>query len=141
MITFLITGANRGIGFALTQEILKSGNRVLATVRRPEAVNALLPLTKDYPDRLVLHSLDVISSGSLSSLVKSLKHEKKIDVLVNNAGIMKEYDVSFDKLSVDAVAEMYRVNVIGPMMFGILKIVICLVPWKNARICIIRIEM
>ena len=40
--TWLITGSSRGFGLALTRAVLESGDRVLATARRPEQLTDLL---------------------------------------------------------------------------------------------------
>lgn len=83
MDTVLISGANRGIGLELTRQYLAKGWRVLACCRNPSSAVALTALTHDID----VMCLDVADLKSIESLAAALLHVK-IDVLINNAGIM-----------------------------------------------------
>ena len=72
--TWLITGAGRGIGRALTEAALVAGERVIATVRDPDV---LAQLTIRHRDRLQVGLLDVPSG---------VDRFQRLDVVVNNAG-------------------------------------------------------
>jgi NAD(P)-dependent dehydrogenase (short-subunit alcohol dehydrogenase family) len=83
MTTFLITGANRGIGYALTEALLARGDKVIATVRDPFNVPEIL---KTAPrDQMVLLGMDVTDDKAVSRAAASLK--EPVDVLINNAGV------------------------------------------------------
>ena len=60
----LITGANRGIGLALTRALLARGDRVIATCRHPGKATALNHLTGDYPGHLHVLPLEVDKARS-----------------------------------------------------------------------------
>jgi NAD(P)-dependent dehydrogenase (short-subunit alcohol dehydrogenase family) len=84
METIVITGANRGIGFALTRQFHSAGDRVLATCRSPDEATELQRLLKGSPSSV--HRLDVTEEESVSGFVAELSGQA-IDVLVNNAGV------------------------------------------------------
>jgi NAD(P)-dependent dehydrogenase (short-subunit alcohol dehydrogenase family) len=82
--TWLITGAGRGIGRALTEAALAAGERVIATVRDPSTLAQALA---DHPDLLHVRVLDVRDRIAVEHGVASgLDRFGRIDVVVNNAG-------------------------------------------------------
>ncbi len=77
---WFITGASSGLGLALTEKVLAEGHRVIAVVRRVEAMQGL----KDqYPQQLEVESLDLTRLDQLQSV--AARHPD-VDVLANNAG-------------------------------------------------------
>ncbi|WP_235022111.1 SDR family NAD(P)-dependent oxidoreductase [Rathayibacter sp. VKM Ac-2754] len=77
--TWMITGAGRGLGRALTEAALEEGHAVVATVRGEH----------DLPphDRLVVHRLDVRErAGAAEAVARAVEAFGGLDVLVNNAG-------------------------------------------------------
>jgi len=64
--TWLITGAGRGIGRALTEAALVAGERVIATVRDPDV---LAQLTIRHRDRLQVGLLDVRNRAAVADIV------------------------------------------------------------------------
>jgi NAD(P)-dependent dehydrogenase (short-subunit alcohol dehydrogenase family) len=104
--TYLVTGANRGIGLAFSQALAARGDRVVATARRPEKARDLAKLS------LRLERLDVADETSVARLARNLSGEP-LDVLINNAGIGDD-GPSFDKLSMADLERFFRVNALGP---------------------------
>jgi NAD(P)-dependent dehydrogenase (short-subunit alcohol dehydrogenase family) len=81
---WFITGSSRGLGRALTEAVLASGDRVAATARDPKQ---LQDLVQQYPDLLYPVRLDVTKHEEIYQAVRDVvAHFGKIDVLVNNAG-------------------------------------------------------
>jgi NAD(P)-dependent dehydrogenase (short-subunit alcohol dehydrogenase family) len=81
----LITGSDRGIGFALTQELVARGWKVVATCRDPEHAQALQEFAATH-SLVTIETLDVASTSAIDAL--SVKYRgKPIDALINNAGI------------------------------------------------------
>jgi NAD(P)-dependent dehydrogenase (short-subunit alcohol dehydrogenase family) len=115
--TFLITGANRGIGFYLTQTLLARNQKVIATARDlvGETTVELRKLKDQKGDQLLLEALDVTSDDSAKQLAERLKKDGvKINVLVNNAGILKGYQTKFTELSTSDLLEHFQTNTLGP---------------------------
>jgi NADP-dependent 3-hydroxy acid dehydrogenase YdfG len=82
----LITGATSGIGKATAQLLLNNDYRVILTGRRIELLNEL---KEKYPEGSVyILCFDIRNSQETESALNGLPQEwKKIDVLVNNAGL------------------------------------------------------
>jgi NAD(P)-dependent dehydrogenase (short-subunit alcohol dehydrogenase family) len=79
--TWFITGTSSGLGRLLTEKALARGDRVAATLRRPEALDDL------RGDRLWVAQLDVTDADQVRNVVdKAFTELGTIDVLVNNAG-------------------------------------------------------
>ena len=112
--TWMITGANRGIGLAITIELLRRGDRVIAAARNPWG-GALAELAAEHPADLIPLELDVTSDASVAAAREALVGQP-IDVLLNNAGLygprdrQKGLDVDFD-----AWREVFEVNVYAPI--------------------------
>ncbi|CCW64864.1 unnamed protein product [Phytomonas sp. EM1] len=85
----LITGGNKGIGFATAKKLGELGYKVILGARNQErGMNAVAKLKKDNLDaHLVI--LDFENLTTIESAVGVLKNEhKRLDILVNNAAIM-----------------------------------------------------
>lgn len=85
MTTWLITGASRGIGRELTEQLLARGDRVAATLRRPEQLD---DLANRYGDRLWRRRLDVTDTAQIDQVMsQAFADHERIDVVVSNAGV------------------------------------------------------
>jgi NAD(P)-dependent dehydrogenase (short-subunit alcohol dehydrogenase family) len=81
---WLITGASRGLGRALTEAALAAGHRVLATARNPEH---LVGIANKFEHSVRTVSLDVTDENQAQNAVESaVQAFGRVDVLVNNAG-------------------------------------------------------
>ncbi|XP_061340151.1 (+)-neomenthol dehydrogenase-like [Gastrolobium bilobum] len=86
----VVTGANKGIGFAICKQLASNGINVVLTARDEkrglESVEKLQEL--GLPGNVVFHQLDVTDSASIASLADFIRTQFcKLDILVNNAGI------------------------------------------------------
>jgi NAD(P)-dependent dehydrogenase (short-subunit alcohol dehydrogenase family) len=105
----LITGCSSGFGRLIALALARRGDRVYATVRRPEAVGALEEAGAGLP--LSVHLLDVTDTASVDRAVAEIAELGPIDVLVNNAGYALRGPVT--ALHDDEVARQLDTNVIG----------------------------
>ncbi|GAP96826.1 oxidoreductase [Leptolyngbya sp. NIES-2104] len=81
---WLITGSSSGFGRSLVEAVLKKGDRVVATARKPEQLDDLV---QQYPETIHPVRLDVTNPQEIQASIKSaLNQYACIDVLVNNAG-------------------------------------------------------
>ncbi|MBX3358847.1 MAG: SDR family oxidoreductase [Phycisphaeraceae bacterium] len=106
--TYLVTGANRGIGLELARQLSERGDRVIGTARDVDAAAAL----KRVAQRVV--RLDAGDEASIRALGESLKGTA-IDVLINNAGVSS----GLKRVGDLTAAEMHRVfmvNAFSPML-------------------------
>jgi NAD(P)-dependent dehydrogenase (short-subunit alcohol dehydrogenase family) len=82
--TWLITGVSSGFGRELTQQLLERGDRLVGTVRRPDAV---ADLVERYPETFRAALLDVTDTGAVRAVVdRSFAELGRVDVIVSNAG-------------------------------------------------------
>jgi NAD(P)-dependent dehydrogenase (short-subunit alcohol dehydrogenase family) len=111
--TLLITGANRGVGLALTKVYLKTGWQVLATCRVPSKAEELQSLTLRYRS-LTIFPLDVINYAQVNQLAKQLSGQV-IDVFINNAGLYGPKGYKFGECDEKAWRDVFETNVIAPI--------------------------
>jgi NAD(P)-dependent dehydrogenase (short-subunit alcohol dehydrogenase family) len=83
MKTWFITGTSSGFGRLLTQKLLIRGDRVAATLRKPEALD---DLKAQYGDHLWVAPLDVTDAAAVyQTVARAFTDLGRIDVVVNNA--------------------------------------------------------
>ncbi|MDP8032771.1 3-oxoacyl-ACP reductase FabG [Pasteurella atlantica] len=84
----LVTGATRGIGRAIAQELVTKGNFVIGTATSENGAKTISDYLGESGKGLVLNVADV---ESIEAVLKQIKTEfGDIDVLVNNAGITRD---------------------------------------------------
>lgn len=108
----LITGANRGIGLALTQVYLAAGWDVLACCRDPETADELLDLVNEFQG-LEMFALDVTDYEAVADLAAELEG-RGLDLLLNNAGYYGPKGLLLGQLPVDEWRTVFEVNSIAP---------------------------
>ena len=109
----LVTGGNRGIGFAIAQGLLQKGYEVIITSRSldkaQEAAKKLQPVGKVIPIEL-----DVTDDNSIEQAVETLNQEiDRLDILINNAGIYPDRDVNILTISRQLLASTLNTNTFG----------------------------
>jgi uncharacterized oxidoreductase len=110
--TILITGGGSGIGRALAHAFHDAGNKVIVAGRRA----AVLEETAAGRPGIARRTVDVEDSGAVKALAASVVADfPALDVLVNNAGIMRaERLLSPEEALADAEA-MVMTNLLGPI--------------------------
>jgi NAD(P)-dependent dehydrogenase (short-subunit alcohol dehydrogenase family) len=106
---WFVTGTSTGFGYLLTDEVLKRGERIIATARD---VSRLSRLTQQYPDRIQALTLDVTNPQEIVSVAeRGIAAFGHVDVLVNNAG----YGVNgaIEEVSEDEFEPMFQTNIYG----------------------------
>lgn len=85
----LITGASSGIGEGIARELGNAGAKVLLGARRQECIDAIAEDIRSAGGIALARELDVISRPSMADFVQvALEQWGRIDVLINNAGVM-----------------------------------------------------
>ena len=110
----LITGSDRGLGFALTQELTARGWRVIATCRSPEKAADLKAFAAANPG-VALEKLDVADDAAIDALAAKLRGQP-IDALINNAGVLGRMGAQrVEDMDPVELQRVLRVNTYGPM--------------------------
>jgi NAD(P)-dependent dehydrogenase (short-subunit alcohol dehydrogenase family) len=113
--TWFITGASRGFGRELTEQLLARGDRVAATARRPEQLDDLA--AGEHGDRLWRHALDVTDTAQIRSAVDvAFADLGRVDVVVSNAG----YGVigAAEELTDDQIDDLVATNLTGSIQLA-----------------------
>lgn len=104
--TVIITGANKGIGYATVEKLLQESNPydIILTARNPKlGEEAFETLSNKYPSsssKLTFQQLNLSDPKSIESFIDWLKRERngKFDTLLNNAGYGFDKDGIEDRL-------------------------------------------
>ncbi|MEW5510010.1 SDR family oxidoreductase [Pseudomonas antarctica] len=107
--TWLITGSSSGIGKALIEQLLERGDRVVATLRKPEVLDEL---KARYPEQLWLAQLDVTDTPAIRRVIKQAFTELgRIDVVVSSAG----YALfgAAEEVSDEQIDQQLQTNLVG----------------------------
>ena len=105
MATVLVTGCNRGIGLQLVTQLHERGDTVIGVCRQVSDELAGLGIR-------LIDGIDVANGESVDQLKASLDGET-IDVLINNAGILRRD--AFGELDYEEMLLQYEVNALGPL--------------------------
>ena len=114
----VVTGANRGIGLEICRQLADAGLCVVLTSRDESKGKAALDGLGKSVQELCCHQLDVTDDDSVKTLAAYLKTEfGRLDVLVNNAGIVFENDRSASVLEQSAKCfhATMEANFYGPL--------------------------
>jgi NAD(P)-dependent dehydrogenase (short-subunit alcohol dehydrogenase family) len=105
MSTYLITGANRGIGYEYCRQLLNQGDKPIAVCRKSSPELDALGIR-------VIKGINLTQDQDLASLQDQLRGEK-IDGLINNAGIIES--VSLVNLDIESIRWQFEVNALSPL--------------------------
>ena len=131
--TALVTGANRGIGFAIAHRLAELGIFVLAGVRNEAAAIAAGAAFEKLGVDVDPVVLDVTKTAALPSVLTEIEQRHApIDILVNNAAIMIDgpggFNASLFEMTDGTFLRTWETNVLGPTV-----IVRTLLPGMIAR--------
>ncbi len=109
----LLLGASRGLGFALAEEYLKRGWRVVAT-ERDRATSKLSNLLGTFDGRLEIESLDIVYAEQVAALRARLA-PRRFDLLFVNAGVTNDDRETIADVSTDEFVRVMITNALSPM--------------------------
>ena len=113
----VITGASSGLGESTARHLSSLGARVVLGARRKDKLDALVPDLVSAGGEAVAYQTDVTSQTEVNALIQgALKTFGRIDVLVNNAGLMANAPLSEGR--VDEWDRMIDINIKG-LLYGI----------------------
>lgn len=101
----LVTGASRGLGREVALRLMARGYTVMAGMRRPEPLMDIEPM-----------ALDVANEGSVREAAEAVQaRHGRLDVLVNNAGILLDGHLGVLELDGDTFRRTLETNVLGAL--------------------------
>src|SRR2546423_2878051 len=114
--TALVTGANKGIGFEVARELARMGFRVFLGARNVRAGRAAAEKLKPDGEAAFLE-IDVSNADSIRRAAERLTNEvDRLDVLVNNAGILLDEDKDALTITPEIFETTLRTNTLGPWL-------------------------
>lgn len=112
----VVTGANRGIGYEAAKQLAMKGHTVILTARdESKGQAAVEALEKSGMRHVLFQPLDVTSADSIARLREFIeKNYGKLDVLINNAGIISK-TTSISEASMEEITAVMETNYFGPL--------------------------
>ena len=105
---WLITGASRGIGLAMTRHLIARGDEVVAVCR---TLTADLSATRAR----IIPDIDLTAADAPARVAAALPPGTALDVLVHNAGAALPSRAGLEDLEPDAMRREYEVNALAPL--------------------------
>lgn len=113
----LVTGSSRGIGLAIAQAFAKQGAKIVLNARKPISSEVIDQFEKDHVEVMDI-SADVTKEEDVKEMIaKIINHFEHLDVVVNNAGIVK--DGLLNRMSKADFQNVVNTNLIGT--FNVIK--------------------
>src|SRR2546421_10486550 len=103
MKTALITGAYRGLGFEIARQLTERNWKVILTERQKTKGSAAAAKLKNAS----FVELDITDDASVKRAAKAIS---KLDVLINNAGLILDGDADILTISPDLIAQTIETN-------------------------------
>lgn len=103
--TVLVTGGNRGLGLAFTEELVKQGAHTIITCRQMTEIEGVAQ---------VIDGIDVTDDGCGVKLAEAL-NGRKVDILINNAGYFYEPVEKIGSLNFSEEMKMINICAVGPL--------------------------
>jgi NAD(P)-dependent dehydrogenase (short-subunit alcohol dehydrogenase family) len=112
----LVTGATRGIGLAIARALVAEGCNLIITGRDQSALNRASRELASPKIKILAHPCDLRDPQSITDLFAAvLKQFKRIDILINNAGITHP-NFTVDKLPVQLWQDVIDTNLTGTFL-------------------------
>ena len=112
----IVTGGNSGVGAAAAKLLAAEGAKVVITARRAAALEAVAKEIEAAGGTVLAVPTDISKPGDAENLVeKTMEKFGKIDVLVNNAGILEEGLKPIDRYTDEDLARILETNTKGTM--------------------------
>lgn len=111
----VVTGASSGMGKVIVEEFVKEGANVVAVARRKERLEELAESLKDAAGKIIICVGDVSKEeDNVAAIDLAVKEFGKLDVLVNNAGIMDDMS-PVGEVTNEKLERVFAVNFNGPV--------------------------
>lgn len=115
----VVTGASSGIGATIVVDLANAGMIVIGLARRKELVEELISKVQETETAGALHAFKCDVSKEEDILVAFnwiIEQFGGVDVLINNAGVMKPFTTLVSKDNTDAMRDVLDTNVLGVVL-------------------------
>jgi NAD(P)-dependent dehydrogenase (short-subunit alcohol dehydrogenase family) len=120
----LVTGANKGIGYEVARQLGKHGVTVFASARNAALGEAAVASLRAEGSAISFLHLDVTKPDSIASAASTIRAQHdRLDILINNAGIVQKGDGPPSTADPAAVRQVLEVN-----FFGVLAVTQAMLP-------------
>ena len=110
----LVTGANRGIGFAVAKGLLQKGITVIASARTDEKAKVTKENLSSYGD-IHVYPLEVTQLPSIQKAVQYVHNNfGQLDILINNAGVNYDTWHHVQNADLEEVRQTFETNTFAP---------------------------
>jgi NAD(P)-dependent dehydrogenase (short-subunit alcohol dehydrogenase family) len=110
----LVTGANKGIGYEVARQLGKHGVTVLASARNAALGEAAAARLRSEGSHVAFIELDVTKPATITNAANTIRAKHgRLDILINNAGIVQKGDGPPSTADPDAVRRILDVNFFG----------------------------
>lgn len=112
--TALVTGSSRGVGQQIAKGLAQLGCNVVVHGRKLESTNKTMELLEAFPVNKFQVYGNLSDEKQVKDLIKQVDDlDIQVDILYNNAAIMKDYHINYWEHSREEWMETYQVNVIA----------------------------
>jgi len=118
--TFLITGANQGLGLEIAKYFAAKGSNLIICARNKKKLNTAKKLLENLssPSRIKSYELDISNNTKVDSFFSKILKKNKIDILINNAGVYgpkgKSEELSWKEwkntININLLGSIYIIN-------------------------------
>jgi NAD(P)-dependent dehydrogenase (short-subunit alcohol dehydrogenase family) len=123
----LVTGANKGLGFEMSRQLAEQGLTVIIAARKLEAAEAAVTMLSNEGLNAEAIALDINDSAQIQSAAQEIENRfSKLDILINNAGVMLDGEwatSNASSVSVDTIRKTFDTN-----FFALVEVTQALLP-------------
>lgn len=125
----IVTGGNRGIGKEISRQLAEKGLQVIITCRDEDKGRKAVEEMRQEGLSVEFQVVDVHDRKSIQDMIRRVEHDfGRLDVLVNNAGIIMDRGVSVLDVEESVMKETFETN-----YFGALRMIQASVPLMKAH--------
>lgn len=111
----VVTGASSGMGKAIAYLFAQEGAKVYGVARRVERLNDLAISANSFEGKIIAYEADLMKQEDAEKMIDFVYNEAgKIDVLVNNAGMMDDFS-PVGEVSDDIIEKVFQLNFYAPL--------------------------
>ena len=116
--TILISGASRGIGRSIAEELLREGNRVSLGLRNPDNLKGtkLDPAIYGLSNILLTKYDATVEADAENWVQESINKFKSIDTIIHCAGVFHKTGLIYEDQERKNIEELWKTNVMGPWL-------------------------